>query len=170
MNTAVSTLIVLGGLPGVGKTTIARALLARCDAAYVRIAAIEHALDASTPLAGRAGAAGYVVAYALARSNLSMGRSVLADCVNPLPVTRDAWRAVATDAAARLLEVEVVCSDSAEHRRRVESRVADIPGHVVPTWASVRRHDYAAWTTDRLIIDTARVSPDAAAAQILQAI
>ncbi|MDQ0015500.1 putative kinase [Variovorax boronicumulans] len=162
-------LIVLSGLPGSGKTTVARELVARLSAVYLRIDAIEQALVSAKVLAGEVGPAGYEVAYALARSNLALGLTVVADCVNPLPVTREAWRAVAAGASSRLLEVEIVCSDTAEHRRRIAHREADIPGHVLPDWPSVLRHDYAPWTTERLLIDTAIVSAADAAQRIAAA-
>lgn len=161
-------LIVLGGLPGTGKTTIAREIVARSRAAYLRIDTIEQALVSARVLAGDVvGPAGYVVAYELARANLALGLAVLADCVNPLPVTREAWRAVAASTHSRLIEVEIVCSDIDEHRRRVTQRVSDILGHVPPTWASVQAHDYAPWTTQRLLIDTAFASAADAAQSIL---
>ncbi len=52
----------------------------------------------------------------------------------------------------------MVCSDVDEHRRRVESRAPDIPGHRMPTWAEVTEHDYRPWSGDRLVIDTARLA------------
>ena len=52
----------------------------------------------------------------------------------------------------------MVCSDVAEHRRRVESRVPDIEGHELPTWKDVVERDYRPWTSARLVIDTARTS------------
>lgn len=159
-------LIVLGGLPGTGKTTIARELAARSPCAYLRIDTIEQALIRSGALE-EAGPAGYAVACELARSNLALGMSVIADCVNPLPVTRAAWRAVAASTSSGLLELEIVCSDPAEHRRRVESRKADIPGLVPPTWEAVVRHEYEAWTTSRLVIDSAFASASEAATLIL---
>jgi hypothetical protein len=61
------------------------------------------------------------------------------------------------------LDVEVICSDQAEHRRRVESRIADIPGHVVPTWQDVIERDYHPWDdVRRLIVDTATTTVDEA--------
>ena len=42
-------LIVLGGLPGVGKTTIARGLARRLDAVHIRIDSIELAIRESMP-------------------------------------------------------------------------------------------------------------------------
>ncbi|MDF3833974.1 AAA family ATPase [Cupriavidus basilensis] len=160
-------LIVLGGLPGTGKTTIARELVAHCSAVYLRIDTIEQALHSSNALAGEVGPLGYLVAYELARSNLALGLTVVADSVNPLAVTREAWRDVAASTSSGLIEVEIVCSDAAEHRRRVEGRSADIPGHVLPTWASVLRHEYEPWKTNRVVIDSALVDARVAASLIL---
>ena len=78
--------------------------------------------------------AGYQAAYAVAADNLSIGRTVIADSVNPLAVTRDAWVAVAKRTGTRVVEVEVICSDFDEHRRRAEMRISDIPGLQLPTW------------------------------------
>ena len=160
-------LIVLGGLPGVGKTTVAREIVLRSPSAYLRIDTIEQALIKVGALED-VGPAGYVVAYELGRSNLALGMTVVADCVNPLSVTREAWRAVAAGTSSGLVEVEVVCSDPAEHRRRVESRKADIPNFVLPTWDAVLRHEYEAWATSRLVIDSALVSASEAADLILE--
>lgn len=165
--------MVLGGLPGVGKTTVARALLAQWQAVYLRIDSIEQALRDSGALNGDVGPAGYVVAYALARTQLAQGLSVLVDCVNPLAVTRDAWHSVARGAQVPCLDVEVICSDGVEHQRRVEQRVSDLPGHVTPSWGSVLRHDYApriGLHAQRLVVDTARTEPHAVAAAVLLAL
>jgi predicted kinase len=104
---------------------------------------------------------GYRIAYALAGDNLRLGLTVVGDSVNSLAITRQAWRAVAEAAETPYVEVEVVCSDAAEHRRRVETRVADIPGHVPPTWAEVEAREYHAWPGGRIVIDTAGRSLEA---------
>ncbi|WP_076068682.1 AAA family ATPase [Sphingomonas montana] len=160
-------LIVLSGLPGTGKTTIGKALVVRLSAAYVRVDEIEHALRHYPGFADDVGAAGYAVAFAVAASNLKLGNPVVADGVNPVPESREGWRAVARAVVGvRLVEVEVVCSDEAEHRRRVEGRAPDIHGFTLPTWASVVSHDYVPWTEPRLIVDTAIVSVSDAVALI----
>jgi predicted kinase len=147
-------LLVLSGLPGVGKTTIARELAAATGAVHVRIDSIEQALrDEGVTVEGQ----GYSVAYAVAEDNLRLGRSVIADCVNPWPLTRQAWQAVADRAGVRAVAVEVVCSDVDEHRTRVESRTPDIAGHRLPTWAEVMTRDYRPWDGERIVIDTARL-------------
>ena len=147
-------LIVLSGLPGVGKTTIARELARTIDATHLRIDSIEQALrQAGIRVEGE----GYRVAHAIAEDNLRLGRTVIADCVNPWPLTRSEWRAVAGRVGVRAMDVEVVCSDAAEHRRRVERRSADITGHRLPTWSEVEARDYRPWLETRVIVDTARV-------------
>ncbi len=151
-------LVAFGGLPGTGKTTIARAVAERCRATYVRIDAIEQAIRSADVLRGEVGAAGYVAAYAVAAANLNLGLPVVADSVNPIFITRRAWREVARDAGAAILEVEVTCTDPVEHRRRVETRTVDVPDLILPTWAEVTGRDYEAWTTPRCRIDTAHVS------------
>ena len=121
-------LIVFGGLPGTGKSTIARRLAAQAAATYLRIDTIEQALHACDTLPDGVVTEGYAVAYAIAEDNLRNGRTVVAASVNPLGVTRDAWMAVARRAAVPVTEVECICSDVAEHRRRVETRTSDIAG------------------------------------------
>lgn len=59
-----------------------------------------------------------------ALDNLRLGHIVLADCVNPLTLTRNAWQDVAVKAGSGLLEVELICSDPQIHRARVEGRQA----------------------------------------------
>jgi len=149
-------LVVLSGLPGTGKTTIGKALAAKRSAAYVRVDEIEYALKKHFGFEHEVGAAGYVIAFAIASSNLKLGNLVIADSVNPVPESRQGWREVVRDIeGARLLEVEVICSDEDEHRRRVEGRAPDIAGFTLPTWSSVTSHDYVPWTEPRLRVDTA---------------
>jgi len=160
-------LIVLSGLPGTGKTTIAREVARAIAAVYLRIDSIEQVMAAA---GWRVEGEGYAVAQAVADDNLRLGRLVVADCVNPWPLTREAWRSVAERAGVETLDVEIVCSDAAVHRRRVDGRAADIPGHRVPTWQEVVDRDYRAWDRDRLVIDTAQLSVEESVRTILRAI
>ena len=148
-------LIVFGGLPATGKTTLARALAEELRATYLRIDVIEQALRSSGVLACEVGPAVYLVAYAVAETNLRLGRAVVADCVNPLAVTRDTWRRAAQSAGSRIVDIEVICSDRAEHRRRVESRSTDVTGLKLPGWEDVLGRDYRPWDRSRIVIDTA---------------
>jgi len=66
-------LIAFGGLPGTGKTTLARLIAREKRATILRIDVIEQALRSSGTLAGGVGPSGYLVAYALAEANLTQG-------------------------------------------------------------------------------------------------
>ena len=145
-------LLILGGLPAVGKTAIATGLARGIKAVHLRIDSVEQALRNSHVTIS--GPEGYVVAYAIAEDNLRLGHTVIADSVNPVEVTRAAWRRVAQRAGKRYIEIEIVCSDQAEHRHRVESRIADIVGHQLPTWQQVCAREYEPWRAS-IVIDTA---------------
>ncbi|MCS4315203.1 MULTISPECIES: AAA family ATPase [unclassified Pseudomonas] len=160
-------LIVFSGLPGTGKTTIARELARQTGAVYLRIDVIEQAIRDAGVLAGDVGASGYGVANALALSNLQLGHRVVADCVNPVQESRAAWTAMAAKAEVALINIQVVCTDSQEHQRRVESRTGDIPGLTPPTWQSVSAHEYERWDPPVLTLDTASVTATEAVALIV---
>jgi predicted kinase len=161
-------LYIFGGLPGTGKSTLSAALAKRCHAVYLRIDTIEQALRDGAFAADSP--AGYVVGYRVAMDNLRLGKSVVADSVNPLEATRTAWRDVAAAADVPFLEIEISCSCPEEHRKRVQSRKAEAPGLRVLTWAEVCKRDYEQWTTKRIAIDTARQSPAESTARLLQAV
>lgn len=148
-------LIAFAGLPGAGKTTLARALAHTRGAVYLRIDTIEQAIRDAGVLAGEVGPAGYIVGNALAEANLRLGLSVVADSVNPVPESRAGWRATAAAAGVPIAEVEVICSDPLEHRTRIETRSLDIPGLAAPDWPAVLSRAYAAWDRPRIVIDTA---------------
>jgi predicted kinase len=157
--------IIFGGLPGCGKSTIAQALAKRLGAAYLRIDSIERAIvDAQI----EPGAAGYFVAYRLAADNLRSGLTVIADSMNPLRITRDAYRQVAEQVGVAFLEVELICSDKIEHRRRVETRSATVEGLVLPSWEAVEAKQYEPWDRAHLQIDTAKL-PIAESLELLAA-
>lgn len=150
-----ATLIVLSGLPGSGKSTLARALAEATGAVWLRIDSIEQAIRDAGVVPGALDDAGYRAAQAVAADNLRLGRDVVGDSVNPWGLTRDAWRDVGLSAGARVVEVEIVCSDAADHRRRVETRITDVVGLKLPDWDEVAAHDYHPWDREHLVVDTA---------------
>ena len=152
------TLFIFSGLPGAGKTTLGKRLAADLPAVYLRVDTIEQALRdlCSLQVEGE----GYRLAYRIAADSLRLGLSVVADSCNPIELTRREWEATAKAAGASAVNIEVVCSDAAEHRRRVEARSNSVAGLILPTWDDVVAREYHSWTGPRVTIDTADAEPD----------
>lgn len=161
-------LIILGGLPGSGKTTVAHKLAKLLGAVHVRIDTIETPIMSEWPNGTDIADLGYRVAYGVTKDNLILGNDVVADSVNPIEVTRRAWREVGTAARASVFEVEIGCRDLVEHRSRVETRKADIDGSTLPTWQDVLDRQWDPWETAQVRIDTAMTSAAEAADRIVR--
>jgi predicted kinase len=161
-------LIIFGGLPGVGKTPIARELARQLGAVYLRIDSIEQAIRDCGKMNGPLDESGYCVASAVAKDNLLLGRTVVADSVNPLRVTRDAWAEVASLSGVGKFEVEITCSSPQLHRQRLEARPADMVGLRV-TWEEVLSREYEPWNREHIVIDTAATSAAEAVAELRKA-
>jgi predicted kinase len=163
-------LVVFGGLPGTGKSSIARELARQLWAVYLRIDSIEQAMRNSGAVGDSLDDAGYRVGFALAEDNLLLGRAVVADSVNPLRITRDAWVAAARRAQASAFEIEVLCSDPVVHRQRVETRVSEIAGLKQPTWQEAMEREYEPWNRAHLTVDTASRSVAECVKEVKQAL
>lgn len=162
------SLIILGGLPGSGKTTLAQRLAKDLSAVYLRIDTIEQRLIVSENIT-RIDALGYDVACDIAKENLQLGMNVVADSVNPVEQSRLAWREIANQGNAVFHEIEIICSNKHEHKDRVENRKADIPNHVLPTWDDVLKRDYEPWNS-AVKIDTSGKSVDETLEEIMKII
>ena len=150
-------LYIFSGLPGVGKSTLAKRLSETLGCAYLRIDTIEQALRELCGIAVEG--EGYRLAYRVAADNLVRGVGVVADSCNPIDLTRREWEAVATDVGAAFANIEVVCSDRQEHRRRAERRTSEIVGLNLPAWEAIRAREYHPWRSQRIVVDTAGQTP-----------
>ncbi len=166
--TEAAKLIILSGLPGVGKTAIAKVLARKMHAVHLRIDTIEQAIKRCRKEITNMDDTGYVVAYKVAEDNLKLGLSVIADSVNPIEITRKAWLEVGEKAEVQSVEIEVICSKPDEHRKRVETRVADIESHKLPSWKDVSEREYHPWTREHLIVDTSGKSVEKCVDVILE--
>ena len=147
----------MAGLPAAGKSSVAEGLGSALSAPVVSVDPIEAAmLRAGIERAQPTGYAAYVAAEAVAGGVLALGQTVIVDAVNAVEPARGQWRDLASRHRVRLAVIEVVCSDLAVHRRRLEERVRGIEGLDEPDWASVerRRAEYEPWTDRRLVLDS----------------
>lgn len=151
-----ATLLIFSGLPGTGKTTLSQQLAQRIKAVHLRIDTIEQNLRDLCGL--QVEGEGYRLAYAIAADNLTLNLDVVADSCNSIELTRREWEQVAIDAQAKYVNIEVICSDRHEHRRRIESRVSNISGLKLPTWNDVQNREYHDWSKSRVVVDTGNTS------------
>jgi predicted kinase len=167
----VGVLVVMAGLPGVGKSSVARGVGRGLGAPVVAVDPIEAAMRRAGVARGeQTGLAAYLVAEAVAGDILALGQTVVVDAVNAVEAAREQWRALARRHAVPVAFIEVVCSDPVEHRRRLEGRSRGIEGLPEPTWEAVgrRRAEYAAWGGGerRLVLDAVADLPSNVAAAL----
>jgi predicted kinase len=160
-------LVVFAGLPGTGKSTLAREVATQLHATWLRVDVAEAAMvKAGLPRSFETGLAAYIAARDLAEIHLRLGQDVVVDAVNGVEPARAMWRTLAPECAASLFFVETICSDREEHRRRVESREAPTPPLPLPMWPEVVQREFSPWKEPVLTVDT-REPIDECVARIL---
>lgn len=154
-------LIVLSGLPGVGKTSVASSVARLTGAVHLSIDAIEESILGCGLSAGwQVGVAAYEAARAMADLNLRLGHDVVVDAVNDSEAARQTWRTAAESAGAKLRSVLLVVSDPQVHERRLLDRNRGFVHVPEPGWkqVQVRRDEYAPWVDDHIELDAAALS------------
>lgn len=149
-------LFILSGLPGSGKSTLSQFIAKKYNALYLRIDTVEQGLRDICNL--NVEGEGYRLSYRIASDNLKLGLNVVADSCNPITLTRKEWENVAEVHNAIFINIEIICSDKNEHRKRIETRITDVDNLKLPTWEEVENREYHQWTSRRIIIDTANKS------------
>lgn len=86
-------LLIFGGLPGCGKSTLGSHLAPELRA--MPCASTRSNRPCSAAGQQIPGPEGYLVAYEIAVDNRTQSQTVIADSVNPIDITRSAWRDVA---------------------------------------------------------------------------
>lgn len=159
-------LVSFTGLPGVGKSTIARQLAKETGALWLWVDEIEAAMTSSEMEIQSMEDGGYAAARAMAKRALLQGFDVIADCVNPIELARDAWDEVATEAKAEHHTVAIHCSDEAKHKHRVDTRVVDLEGWQPPTWEQVSKRKMTPFDSEMISLDTSELSVTNAVAKL----
>lgn len=141
-------LVILAGLPGTGKTTLARRISKRLSLVYLRVDCIEAPFIVHNPNAGSEGE-GYQALINLAKENLKIGHGVVIDTVNPLHLSRAMFMDLSKETKAETFQFELKIGDISLHKKRVEERKSDILNHRVPTWQDVLNREYDEWDENK---------------------
>ena len=149
-------LFILSGLPASGKSTLSKLIVKEYGAVYLRIDTIEQGLRdlCDFEVQGE----GYRLSYRIAGDNLKLGQNVVSDSCNPLNLTRKEWEKVAKENDSIFINIEVLCSDKEEHRKRLEARNSEVKGLKLSTWKDIENRECHSWESERIIIDTTNKS------------
>ena len=148
-------LILLSGLPGTGKSTIADGIGRARQIPVFSVDPIESAIIlGGIPASFETGLAAYLVARTLADRSLDIGLDAVIDAVNSMDQARDMWRELAAKHAVELGIIECVVSDERVHQTRVASRERGL-ALAEPSWDDVerRRLEWTPWPERHLTLD-----------------
>jgi predicted kinase len=140
------TLVLVTGLPGTGKSTVAEAAAEVLGAAVLGhdwamsglrpYQELQDVLDAMEPSGHRV--VGWSILNALAAAQLRAGRSVVLDGVARRSEIA-ACQGNAQREDSRIVMIATQCSDRALHRSRIEGRQRSIPNWYEVGWSNVER-------------------------------
>lgn len=150
-------LIIVSGLPGSGKSTIAERISAELGLPIFSVDPIESVIIKSgIKQSFETGLVAYLVAENLANEQMKLGQSVIIDAVSPVKESREIWHNLSDKHNAKLIIIECVL-DQKVHQERIETRVRNMHGIPEVTWEDVenRRKEYLKWEEERLVLDTA---------------
>ncbi len=156
-------IIVFAGLPGTGKTSLARTVARELRAVYLDKDTIKDAtinlgremkLTQATELAGPLS---YELLVRIARDNLTVGLSVVLDSPAGYRAFRENVESLARSAKAELKLIECICTNEGLLRDRIEHRGADLPDYRTRNWETYQRDraQFERLVGPRLIVDTA---------------
>ena len=162
-------LYIISGLPASGKSTLAINLSKIFKIVYIRIDTIEQGIMDLCNF--KVQSEGYRLAYRIIEDNLKIGNDVISDQCNPINLTRNEFNNLAINNKCKYINIEIICSDETEHKKRVESR------NYPPLWNEVikRKHDpnynfiyYEPWEEEHIIIDTANKTIEECTKELLE--
>ncbi|MGB8857904.1 MAG: AAA family ATPase, partial [Ilumatobacteraceae bacterium] len=169
-------LVLIGGLPGTGKTTLAEALSARLGWVTVNTDDVRHELAArSAPGAWGQGAYApditaqtYEVVLARARTALAMGESVIVDASFRDEANRAAARDLAGALSASLVELQCRAPTTVTEPR-LAGRDASNPSDATPAIAARMAQSFAPWP-QAVVIDSTRPLDEAVESAVTAAL
>jgi predicted kinase len=161
-----STLIVMRGYPGTGKSTVAKAIATTLRAAFIDRDIIrqtivntqEHIPDAAI------GRLAYELMFALARAQLNVGLSVVIDSPLTYYTTYEQAQRLAHECHVPMLVVHCQCAENIQ-RRRLEERKSQVFDFQITSWEEWQQWKprFELFEDGGCILDTSRPLDDSLA-------
>jgi predicted kinase len=151
----VPILIVMSGLAGTGKSTVADGIGQALNIPVLSVDPIEAAIvEAGIARSFETGLAAYLAAEVLAERHLASWLSVVIDAANYVDPGRDIWRRLATRSGAELRVIVCEVSDDAVRRARLEDRDR---GLIIPEpeakFVEQQQVEWSDWPEPHLLLD-----------------
>jgi predicted kinase len=133
-----SFLVLISGLPGTGKTVLARKISKRLQIPLFSKDRLQSVLR-EHDLADRSTADGYFLILDLADEQLDLGVSAVLDGVFPMGGFRSAAREIAERNNTKFLPIFCYCSDVSIWNDRMKDREQYVPNWTPVDWSKVER-------------------------------
>jgi len=149
-------LIVVSGLPGTGKSTLAGGIALARRIPLLSVDPMESALvRAGLAPSFETGLAAYLVVEAAADAVLATGIDVVVDAVSSVEPAREMWRRLAEAHGTPLRVITCAIADEEVARRRLAARERGL-ALLEPTWDDVRRRagEWTPWPGPFLALDS----------------
>ena len=137
MNQLPLSLILLSGLPGCGKTTLAHELARRLHTPLFAKDRVQRVLK--DQISGTQAIDGYYVLLDLTDEQLALGISVIVDAVFPKSGFRREAEQLAHHYGAHFKPIYCYCSDEHLWKKRMENREQLVKGWTPVDWSEVER-------------------------------
>jgi len=150
--------ILICGLPGSGKSTLAEELAKSLSLPLFSKDVLEASIiESGVLLTEQLNGVGYTLLKNLVNEHLKRQSSVIVDFIADKNRVNELWPDLLTK---NLIVIECVCSDKAEHKRRIGSRERNIAGWYELSWQEVEEIStrYSPLVSNRLVLDTVQSS------------